>query len=187
MKAFSENKLHRDLLSRTGLDDDRIMRILDGQEEVPDMDISDDASQTSMDSQASQMFLADVPGCDKLEEDCTFIPVMRFDHVLSNVPEICDLSQLRGDLDVFQVIVQEYQLARYGSAVFPQPEPEMELTLFPDDYSSVYSSESGTSGTSTEDLNSDSPDSHALDLSLADESDVSSNPTTPVPPQKGAC
>ncbi|KAK0497012.1 hypothetical protein EDD18DRAFT_1164938 [Armillaria luteobubalina] len=166
MKAFREDKLHRDLLT-------------------PDTDISDDASQTSADSQASQMFLAEVPGCDNLEEDYTFIPVMRFDHVLSNAPEICDPSQLCGDLDVFQEIVQEYQLARYGSAVFPEPEPEMEITPFPDDYSSVYGSESGTSGTSTEDLNSESPDSHALDLSLAVESHGSSNQPAPVPPRKG--
>ncbi len=83
--------------------------------------------------------------------------------------------------------MQEYQLARYGWAVFPQPEPEMDITPFPDDYYSVYSSESAASETSTEDLNSDSRDSHALDLSLADESDVSSNPPAPAPPQKGAC
>ncbi len=101
MKAFREDKLHRELL-RTGLDDDRILRILDGQEEVPDTDVPDDASQTSTDSRASQMFLATVPGCDKLEEDCIFVPVMRINLVLSNVPEISDPSQLCGDLDLFQ-------------------------------------------------------------------------------------
>ncbi len=101
MEAFDEDKLHSKLL-RTGLDDDRILRILDGQEEAPDTDVSDDASQTSTDSEASQMFLAKVPGCDKLEEDRIFVPVMRFDHVLSNVPEISDPSQLCGDLDLFQ-------------------------------------------------------------------------------------
>ncbi len=63
----------------------------------------------------------------------------------------------------------------------------MDITPFPDDYYSVYSSESAVSETSTEDLNSDSPDSHALDLSLADESDVSSNSPAPVPPRKGVC
>ncbi|KAK0239702.1 hypothetical protein EDD85DRAFT_787950 [Armillaria nabsnona] len=184
MKACKEDKLYSELL-QTGLDDDRILRILDGQEEAPETDVLDDASQTSTDSQASQMFLAKVPGCDKLEEDRIFVPVMRFDLILSNVPEISDPSQLFGDLDLFQEIVQEYQLACYGSAVFPQPEPEMNITPFPDDDYSVYSSESAASGTSTEDLSSDSPDSHALDLSLADESDVSSNPPAPAPPRKG--
>ncbi|PBK92986.1 hypothetical protein ARMGADRAFT_143952 [Armillaria gallica] len=186
MKAVREDKLHRELL-RTGLDDDRILRILDGQEEVPDTDVPDDASQTSTDSQASQMFLATVPGCDKLEEDRIFVPVMRIDLVLTNVPEISDPSQLCGDLDLFQEIVLEYQLARYGSAVFPQPEPEMDITPFPDDYYSLYSSESAASETSTEDLNSDFRDSNALDSSLADESDVSSNPPAPAPPRKGVC
>ncbi|KAK0441973.1 hypothetical protein EV421DRAFT_1952707 [Armillaria borealis] len=171
MEAFDEDKLYTQLL-RTGLNDDRILRILDGQEEAPDTDIPDDASQTSTDS------------CDRLEEDRIFVLVMRFDHVLSNVPEISDPSQLFGDMDLFQEIVQEHQLAHFGSAVFPQPEPEVDITPFPDDYS-VYSSESAASGTSTEDLDSDSPESHALELSLADESDVSSNPTAPVPPRKG--
>ncbi|PBK78591.1 hypothetical protein ARMSODRAFT_1078122 [Armillaria solidipes] len=46
-----------------GLDDDRILRILDGQEEAPETDVLDDSSQTSSESQASQMFLAKVPGC----------------------------------------------------------------------------------------------------------------------------
>ncbi len=101
MKAFREDKLYRELL-RTGLDDDRILRILDGQEGVPDTDVSDDASQASTDSQASQMFLATVPGCDKPCEDRIFVPVMRIDLVLSNVPEISDPSQLCGDLDLFQ-------------------------------------------------------------------------------------
>ncbi|PBK78601.1 hypothetical protein ARMSODRAFT_1030838 [Armillaria solidipes] len=183
MEAFDEDKLYSKLL-QTGLDNDRILRILDGQEEAPDTDMLDDASQTSTDSQASQMFLATVPGCDKLKEDRIFVPVMSFDHVLSNIPEISDPSQLFKDMDLFQEIVQEYQLARYGLAIFPQPEPEMDITPFSDDYS-VYSSESAASGTSTEDLDSDSPDSRALDLLPADESDDSTNPSAAVPPWKG--
>ncbi|KAK0497009.1 hypothetical protein EDD18DRAFT_1462651 [Armillaria luteobubalina] len=183
MNACKEDRLYRDLLSRPGLDDDRILRILDGQEEVPDTDVPDDVSQNSMDSQANQMFLAKVPGCDKLEEDYNFTPVMRIDLVLSNVAEISDPSQLIGDLDLFQEIVQEYQLACYGSAVFPQPEPEMEVT-FVGNFSEE-SFGSGTSGTSTEDLSSESPDSDALDLSLADESHVPSNSLAP--PRKGLC
>ncbi len=63
----------------------------------------------------------------------------------------------------------------------------MDITPFPDDYYSVYSSESAASGTSTEDLSSDSPDSHALELSLADEFDDASNPPAPVLPRKGTC
>ncbi len=91
---------YRQLL-QAGLDDDRILRILDGQEEAPKTDVPEDASQTSSESQASQMFLGKVPGCDKLE-DLIFVPVIRVDHVLSNVPEISDPSQLCGDLDIFQ-------------------------------------------------------------------------------------
>ncbi|KAK0196659.1 hypothetical protein F5146DRAFT_12708 [Armillaria mellea] len=102
VEAFNEDNPYSKLL-QIGLDDDRIMRILDGQEEAPDSDVPDDASQTS---EARQMFLAAVPGCDKLEEDEVFSPVMRFDHVLSNVPAISDPSQLVGDLDFFQEIVQ---------------------------------------------------------------------------------
>ncbi|KAK0196734.1 hypothetical protein F5146DRAFT_1012694 [Armillaria mellea] len=185
MDALTEDILHGELLSRPGLDDDRILRILNGQEEVPDKDVPDDASQRSTNSQASQIFLAEVPGCDQLEEDYNFAPVMRIGLVLSDVPEICDPSQLCGDLDLFQEIVEEYQLALYGSGVFPQPAPEMEITPFPDDYSDEVDSESETSGRSPEDLNAESPDSHPPDLSLADESDVSSNSPAPLPPRKG--
>ncbi|PBK78602.1 hypothetical protein ARMSODRAFT_968693 [Armillaria solidipes] len=159
LDALREDRRYGEL-RRAGLDDE-----------------TDNASET--DSQICKTFFAKIPGSDKSKEDAIFVPVMRIDHVLSNVPEISDPSQLFGDLDLFQEIVQEYQLARYGSAVFPQPEPEMDITPFPDDYS-VYSSESAASGTSTEDL-----DSRALDLLPADESDVSSNPTAPVPPRKG--
>ena len=102
MDALEEDILHRELLSRPGLDEDRILRILDGQEEVPDKDVPDDASRRSTDSQASQIFLAEVPGCDQLEEDYTFEPVMRINLVLSDVPEIRDPSLLFGDLDLFQ-------------------------------------------------------------------------------------
>ncbi|KAK0196708.1 hypothetical protein F5146DRAFT_1012601 [Armillaria mellea] len=181
---LTEDKLYRELL-QAGLDDDRILRILDGQEEAPDADVPDNASQTSAYSEASQMFLAKVPGAGELEEDLIFVAVMRIDHVLSNVPEICDPSQLCGDLDLFQGIVQEYQLARYGSAVFPHP-PEIDDTPFIGNFSED-SLVSAASGTSSEDLGSDSPISHALDLSLANESEVSSNITAPimVSPRKG--
>ena len=84
-------------LRRAGLDDDRIRRILDGQEDAPD---TDDASET--DSQICKTLLAKIPGSDKPEEDCAFVPVMCIDHVLSNVPEISDPSQLCGDVDLFQ-------------------------------------------------------------------------------------
>ncbi|PBK92978.1 hypothetical protein ARMGADRAFT_143850 [Armillaria gallica] len=94
-------RYHQLLLA--GPDDDRIFRILDGQEEVPKADVPDDAYQTSGESQASQMFLVKVPGYDKLE-DIIFVPVIRVDHVLSNVPEISDPSQLYGDLDLFQEV-----------------------------------------------------------------------------------
>ncbi|KAK0183657.1 hypothetical protein F5146DRAFT_151568 [Armillaria mellea] len=102
MDALTEDILHGELLSRPGLDHDKILRILNGQEEVPDKDVPDDASQRSTNSQASQIFLAEVPGCDQLEEDYNFAPVMRIGLVLSDVPEICDPSQLCGDLDLFQ-------------------------------------------------------------------------------------
>ncbi|PBK92968.1 hypothetical protein ARMGADRAFT_1030429 [Armillaria gallica] len=65
-----------------GLDDDSILRILDGQEEATETDVPDDASRTSSESQASQMFFTKVPGCDKLE-DLIFVPLIRVDRVLS--------------------------------------------------------------------------------------------------------
>ncbi|PBK78935.1 hypothetical protein ARMSODRAFT_947541 [Armillaria solidipes] len=100
-KFVAEDMRYRQLL-QDGLDDDRILRILDGQEEAPETDVPDGSSQTSSESQASQVFLAKVPGCAKLEEDLILVPVMRVDHVLSNVPEISDRSQLCGELDIFR-------------------------------------------------------------------------------------
>ncbi|KAK0441959.1 hypothetical protein EV421DRAFT_1811056 [Armillaria borealis] len=154
----------------------RIMRILNSVEDAPG---TDNASET--DSQIYETFFAKIPGPDKFEEDAICVPVMRIDHLLSNV---LDPSQLCGDLDLFKEIIQEYRLAHFGSAAFPQLEPEIDNTRFPDNFS-VYSSMSTASGTSTEDLDSDSPDSHAPDLSLADEYDVSSNPPAPAPLWKG--
>ncbi|KAK0496993.1 hypothetical protein EDD18DRAFT_183185 [Armillaria luteobubalina] len=95
-KAFDEDERYGELL-RAGLDDDRILRIIDGQEDGPD---TDDALET--DSQTCKMFMARIPGIDKLEEEWTFAPVLRIDHVLSNVPEISDPSQLHGDVDLFR-------------------------------------------------------------------------------------
>ncbi|KAK0463714.1 uncharacterized protein EV420DRAFT_1104434 [Desarmillaria tabescens] len=78
-------------LLQDGLSDDRILRILSGQEGAPDTDIPDDASQTSTKSdarsEASQIFLAKVPGTDKLEEDRIFDPVMHINHVLLNLSQ----------------------------------------------------------------------------------------------------
>ncbi|KAK0228939.1 hypothetical protein IW262DRAFT_1354010 [Armillaria fumosa] len=93
--AVVEDERYIELL-RAGLDDDRILRILDGQEDGPD---TDDSSET--DSQVCKTLLAKIPGIDKPEEDSGFVPVLRIDHVLSNVPEICDPSQLHGDVDLF--------------------------------------------------------------------------------------
>ncbi|KAG7448175.1 uncharacterized protein BT62DRAFT_930270 [Guyanagaster necrorhizus] len=167
---------------QAGLDDDHILRILDGQEDAPATDVPDDASET--DSLASQMFLAKQPGSDKVEHELCFMPVMHFDHILSNVPEIADPSQLCGDLLLFQEIVQEYQLARYGSVLFDSPEDlPIDETPVCDNVSSVYtvytvaSAESRAS--STEDLSSGSPDSHELDSSLEE------SPEVPVPTRKG--
>ncbi|KAG7440208.1 uncharacterized protein BT62DRAFT_924202 [Guyanagaster necrorhizus] len=162
--SFDEDDRYEQLL-RAGLDDDQILRVLDGQEDPLATDVPDEASET--DSLASPMFLAKVPSSDKLEHEPCFVPVMRIDHILSNVPEIADPSQLRGDLDLFQEIVHEYQLARYGSVLFdPQEDP-------PIDDTPVRSAESRAS--STEDLSSDSPDSHELH-SLSEQS-----PQVPVP------
>ncbi len=94
--AHDRDIRYRELL-RAGLDDDRILRILDGQDDAPD---TNDASET--DSQNFKTFLAKTPGSDKPEEDRIFVPVLRIDHVLSNVSEISDPSQLHGDVDLFQ-------------------------------------------------------------------------------------
>ncbi|KAK0463707.1 uncharacterized protein EV420DRAFT_1638632 [Desarmillaria tabescens] len=167
-RALQEDNLYGELL-RAGLDDDRIQRIIDGQEEAPD---TDDVSET--DSQACQKFLVKIPGSDDLGEDGIFVPVMRIDHVLSNVPEISDPSQLWGDVDFFREIVQEYQLARYGSILFDPPQ----VTEVDD--TSVYSITSGVScSSSTEELSPDSPDSHKLDLTSKE------FPLVPVRSRKG--
>ncbi len=97
-KALDEDTRYVELC-RAGLDDDRIRRILDGQEDAPDTDDTSEA-----DSQICKTFLAKISGTDKPEEDCIFGPVMRIDHrdILENVPEISDPSQLHGDVDLFQ-------------------------------------------------------------------------------------
>ncbi|KAG7442175.1 uncharacterized protein BT62DRAFT_936268 [Guyanagaster necrorhizus] len=181
--AFDEDDRYEQLL-RVGLDDDQILRVLDGQEDPLATDVPDEASET--DSLASPMLLAKVPSSDKLEYEPCFVPVMRIDHILSNVPEIADPSQLCGDLDLFQEIVHEYQLARCGSVLFdPLEDPPIDDTPVRDNVSSVYtvytvgSAESRAS--STEDLSSDSPDSHELH-SLSEQSP---QVPVPVPTRKG--
>ncbi|KAK0441938.1 hypothetical protein EV421DRAFT_1810832 [Armillaria borealis] len=72
------------------------LRILDGQEDAPD---TGNTSET--DSQSCHMFFANIPGSEVPEEDRIFMPVLRIDHVLSNVPEISDPSQLWEDRDLF--------------------------------------------------------------------------------------
>ncbi len=96
LDALKEDRRYGELL-RAGLDDGRIMRIINGLEDTPE---TDNASET--DSQTCKTFFAKIPGTDESEEDAIFVPVMRIDHVLSNVPEISDPSQLYGDVDLFQ-------------------------------------------------------------------------------------
>ncbi|KAK0496998.1 hypothetical protein EDD18DRAFT_1352851 [Armillaria luteobubalina] len=158
-KAFDEDERYGELL-RAGLDDDRILRILDGQEDGPD---TDDASET--DSQNFKMFMAKIPGIDKLEEEWTFAPVLCIDHVLSNVPEISDPSQLHGDVDLFREIMQEYQLARYGSVLLHPPvEPaDDDTSIGSDNFSMVYSGASMESFSSLPEAPSSSPDLHEPD------------------------
>ncbi|KAK0441937.1 hypothetical protein EV421DRAFT_2036136 [Armillaria borealis] len=172
VKAIPEDIRYGRLL-RAGVDDDQALRILDGQQDTPEIDFPDDMSET--DSQTCKTFLAKIPGSDKPEEDATFVPVMRIDHVLSNVPEISDPAQLCGDLELFQEIVQEYQLARYGSILFEPPEgPPIDDTPIPDNFSMVYSIMSTASRTSTEgNLESDPSGSHGPDPSLLDSEEVS--------------
>ncbi|KAG7448133.1 uncharacterized protein BT62DRAFT_755360 [Guyanagaster necrorhizus] len=98
-KAIAEDMYHGQLL-RARVDDDQALRIVTGEEEGPDIDVADDTSET--DSQICKTFLTKVPGSDKLGEDAIFLPVNRIDHILSNVSEISDPSQLHGDLDRFQ-------------------------------------------------------------------------------------
>ncbi len=60
--AHDRDIRYRELL-RTGLDDDRILRILDGQEDAPD---TDDVSET--DSQICKTFLAKIPDLISLKK-----------------------------------------------------------------------------------------------------------------------
>ncbi|KAK0228973.1 hypothetical protein IW262DRAFT_652358 [Armillaria fumosa] len=130
-KALEEDDRCTELL-QAGLDDDRILRIL---EDGPD---TDDDSET--DSQICKTLLAKIPGSDKPKEDYSFVPVLRIDHVLSNVPEISDPSQLHGDVDLFREIVEEYQLARDGSVLlYPPAGPEIDDTSIYDNFSMAYS------------------------------------------------
>ncbi|KAK0211040.1 hypothetical protein DFS33DRAFT_346910 [Desarmillaria ectypa] len=170
VKAIQEDTRYDQLL-RAGIDDDQALRILDGQQDAPDIDVPDDASET--DSHTCRTFMAKITGSDNPEEDDIFVPVLRIDHVLSNVPEISDPSRLHGDLNLFQEIVQEYQLARYGSILFEPPEaPPVDHTPLPDNFSMVYSIMSAASGTSTEDLGSHPSDSHELDSSPFDSEEL---------------
>ncbi|KAK0496984.1 hypothetical protein EDD18DRAFT_1164784 [Armillaria luteobubalina] len=158
-KALKEDSRYVELL-RAGLDDDRILQILDGKEDGPD---ADDTSET--DSQICKTLLAKIPGSDEPEEDCGFVPVMRIDHVLSNVSEISDPSHLHGDMDLFQEIVEEYQLARYGSVLlYPPMGPEIDDASIPDNFSMVNSVTSTESFSSLPEAPSpDTTDSHELD------------------------
>ncbi len=72
-------------------------------------------------------------------------------------------------------IVQEYQLARYGSILCEPPEgPPIDDTPIPDNFSMVYSIMSTSSRTSTEgDLESVPSGSHGHDPSLLDSEEVS--------------
>ncbi len=85
-------------LLRAGVDEYRALRILNGMEERPDicMDPSDDTSETC------KTFLANIPGIEDLEADDGFTPVLRIDHILTNVPEISNPLQLWEDRDLFQ-------------------------------------------------------------------------------------
>ncbi|KAK0463760.1 uncharacterized protein EV420DRAFT_1761013 [Desarmillaria tabescens] len=180
VKAIPQDMRYGRLL-RAGVDDDQALRILGGQQDAPDVDIPDDASET--DSQICKTFLAKIPGFENPEEDGTFVPVLRVEHVLSNIPGISDPSQLYGDLELFQEIVQEYQLARYGSILFEPPEgPHIDDTSVSDNSSMVYSMMSGLSGTSTEDLESDPSDSHELDSLPSGSEEL---PTAPASRRKG--
>ncbi|KAK0463761.1 uncharacterized protein EV420DRAFT_1729216 [Desarmillaria tabescens] len=168
-KAIEEDGRYRDLL-QAGVDDDRALQITDGHEDAPDTDVPDNAS--DIDGLASQMFMVKIPGSSELEEELIFMPVMRVDPILANVPEIGDPSQLFGDLDLFQEIVQEYQLARYGSALFDSPEDPIDDCSVQDDFSKSCSS-------FTDELSSDTPDSHELHSSTEESRQV------PVPNRKG--
>ncbi|KAK0463693.1 uncharacterized protein EV420DRAFT_1745229 [Desarmillaria tabescens] len=117
-------------LLRAGVNEDRILRILDGIEQCPDicMDPPDDTSETC------RTFLARIPGIDELEADNGFIPVLRIDHILTNVPEISDPSDLWEDRSLFRRVVREYQLSRYGPVLLVRPEePILDDTLSKDD------------------------------------------------------
>lgn len=174
---FMQEDARYDQLLQAGVDDDQALRILDGQEDPPVIDVADDRSET--DSHTCKTFMAKTPGSDDPEEDDTFMPVLRIDHVLSNVPEISDPSQLHGDLALFQEIVQEYQLARYGSVLFDPPEgPPVDDTPLPDNFSMVYSILSTASGTSSDDLRSESDPSGSREL---DSSPLGSDEFPPVP------
>ncbi|KAK0196764.1 hypothetical protein F5146DRAFT_1217759 [Armillaria mellea] len=148
VKPLAEDSRYYRLL-QSGLDEDQVLRIMDGQEDVPD---TGHAPET--DTQSCHMFFANIPGCEELEEDRTFLPVLRIDSVLSNVREISDPSQLWEDRDLFAEIVEEYQLERYGPVIYDDSPIEDEPLS--DSFSVAYSLMSAQSGTSTDDLGLDS-------------------------------
>ncbi|KAG7448162.1 uncharacterized protein BT62DRAFT_1003951 [Guyanagaster necrorhizus] len=78
VKPLAEDVCYSRLV-RSGLDDDQVLRILDGQEDAPD---TDDRPET--DSQTRQTFLTNIPGRDEPKDDI-FMPVLRIDPVLSNI------------------------------------------------------------------------------------------------------
>ncbi len=99
-KFIGEDMRYRQLL-QAGLDDDRILQILDGQEEAPKTDVPEDASQTSSESQPARCFSARCRAVInwKISSSCLLYVSITS---CPNVPEISDPSQLCGDLDIFQ-------------------------------------------------------------------------------------
>ncbi|KAK0211051.1 hypothetical protein DFS33DRAFT_347732 [Desarmillaria ectypa] len=57
---------------------DQALRILDGQQDAPDIDIPDDASE--IDSHTCKTFITKIPGSDNPEDDI-FVAVLRIDHI----------------------------------------------------------------------------------------------------------
>ncbi|KAK0211130.1 hypothetical protein DFS33DRAFT_352957 [Desarmillaria ectypa] len=104
-KCIAEDGRYSQLL-HIGINDvDQIVRILDREEEGPD-----DASETW--SIICKTFLVKIPGFEEPEEeDDIFMPLLRIDHILSNVPEISGPLELWKTVIFFEGIMQDYQLS----------------------------------------------------------------------------
>lgn len=98
-RPFMEDEEYYKLL-RTGLDDDTAFRVINGEEEGPDVDAANDSSETN--SIICKTFFAKIPGIEEPERDDEFMLVFRIDHILSNVPEVCNPLQLWEDRDLFR-------------------------------------------------------------------------------------